>query len=1636
MNPKSPSLERVLKIHTPNPSQLPDAVELAKRGQCQQALFVAQAAAGAPDDWVGAEDLAWAGEMLAWAGAPRRGEALAVRGWRKDPENLAARRVCLELALERGDKAAVWERGCSGPALGPISEEAVALLRLLGRGWWLLGEKGQAEACWQATWVDAPSKTLAACDKWLASLNNGHPLDATLAQQVERVPKFHPRLSLAVADALAAEGQGSRALALIKAAAEGTEWVAFHLREAELHLSVGNPAAALPAIERCEASVRLGDAKLRQRTARLRALLWLTLGNPGRALESLQAGLRAVGRHPVSSSSLVLNVVHAPHKMSQLSQLGWLGEWTLLEKLQDHALAQGLACLRDEWGLAEVVEAVSRGLLVAWQDEENTRFRTPRVVMAERVETGLGAVFDAKGSIAFWDSNGGLDRGRRRVLVIFPLGEPVPPDLLSRGNAVAEQWLVKLRQALEVGELGRGWQLLREVESAAGPSAVLDEARGMIAEASAEMGVEPGHSAAVAAQYPVSPWRSRAGFQREKERRSLERKARAAEATRDFQKLEDALWGLLQWQRRNAKPVTLWNQQTWQDLLGKLLSVAERRQDLKGLVHRMCERWRHRADAHSLMDAVETAGKVGERNLIRQLLQEADFLAELEAVKRLLAARVELWEGNINEGLAALTAVPVVELVENRCASLYWELVHQLGQDALAERAAQEALRMNPRQVKLWQYLEKIEAVRDPEKGRQRIWSQALRSCQGFTPVYLAALKSARDNGGPESWSGLLLDDWEALCPSHPQMQLERGRRSLGHARYAGARTHLEKAVSHGSTRQEALALSARTHLLEGKPEAAAGVLLDAWRENPDSLPLWEELLHLAAKATIRQQLLEEAAELLLQGKAGEPLFRAWWDAAKESGHGAKQAAEIAKRRPDLVAPTLTAVRMLGDARKDAEAADLLRVGLGRHFLNAEIWAATAQMQELANRGEQNQESAFAWKQAALLGQETAPWLALATWLEKQAAAEPVRAAELAAVVAAESQSVDSWEKLAASAWARGEGTHGMRYLANALLRKPMDSRLWRILLERSQAAAKPEYPRQLAEWMAAVMPSSVPVWLAAARLFLHQRQKEPFFAAITKARELAPQGVDSFSLECQWYVQEKDYAKAQAACRPDALGTRLEDMPLALRARHAWVESTRGDLDAAIRGMRPVLEADAEYGWARQEMLGWLSATGQQQEAEAILSRSGERHTTLRQQQANRQLEQLEPLGEVSTIYEKLSLFDSHLRNKRLDAAAKLLAEMRAAEPHANPLITARAVSLAVAVSDKQRVQEALDELVGMQTDDRWSLEMAVDGYEKMFGRPRLLNYMEKMSRDLAQVRNPGFLSLWVRKLNENTWKGLPSRIMDVLETRPDAAMALLDYLKQMTDAGRKARAGRNWAKPEILAMSAALQSLIKHKGPWIKGQPELWLAVGTAWNALADHKQAYKWLSPNMPKEPPATTLDQLMLACLGTGRHAQAMDAASQGRSLPEAAQFPRFSIWPALEAVLQKDFSAADAFLAEVSTPLSEELRTAQRLTKSLSRIGQDSERPRFSDSMKNHFHEFWLANQSLKPSRYWKKGLRYLASRGLSLSPLIWGFRTQHDKTLRLTFGILGAVAVLLVIGEIKFRKYMPWHAKPTVEKRL
>lgn len=117
--------------------------------------------------------------------------------------------------------------------------------------------------------------------------------------------------------------------------------------------------------------------------------------------------------------------------------------------------------------------------------------------------------------------------------------------------------------------------------------------------------------------------------------------------------------------------------------------------------------------------------------------------------------------------------------------------------------------------------------------------------------------------------------------------------------------------------------------------------------------------------------------------------------------------------------------------------------------------------------------------------------------------------------------------------------------------------------------------------------------WVRLARCLTEYRDATEALSALDHAVRMDPKNVEAHDLRAERLTALGRFDDAAQAARPTAL---VEDLPVVLQGRAAWVEARRGNFAAAIPPMQALVAVDPEYYWGWQQLAEWYNETGRPQ--------------------------------------------------------------------------------------------------------------------------------------------------------------------------------------------------------------------------------------------------------------------------------------------------------------------------------------------------------------------------------------------------------------------------------------------------------
>jgi tetratricopeptide (TPR) repeat protein len=243
---------------------------------------------------------------------------------------------------------------------------------------------------------------------------------------------------------------------------------------------------------------------------------------------------------------------------------------------------------------------------------------------------------------------------------------------------------------------------------------------------------------------------------------------------------------------------------------------------------------------------------------------------------------------------------------------------------------------------------------------------------------------------------------------------------------------------------------------------------------------------------------------------------------------------------------------------------------------------------------------------------------------------------------------------------------------------------------------------------------------LALARLLQGPDTHQEVLAALDRAIELNPRGLEAYDLKAERLTDMGRYDEAKQAATPAIFES---DPPLILQGRAAWVEARRGNLPLACREMQALVTLEPTYYWGWQQLAEWYNEAGKpaefQEAAEKLvelrpdnpiaLAMRGEARLQNEDREGGkedlRDAQHLEP----SYSYPGMLLFDAHLQDEEYKEARAALAQL---EEHiagsGRPYVLARYTQLAARTKDQDGAVEAFQELLTLPCDSTWPISSA----------------------------------------------------------------------------------------------------------------------------------------------------------------------------------------------------------------------------------------------------------------------------------------------------------------------------------------
>lgn len=190
---------------------------------------------------------------------------------------------------------------------------------------------------------------------------------------------------------------------------------------------------------------------------------------------------------------------------------------------------------------------------------------------------------------------------------------------------------------------------------------------------------------------------------------------------------------------------------------------------------------------------------------------------------------------------------------------------------------------------------------------------------------------------------------------------------------------------------------------------------------------------------------------------------------------------------------------------------------------------------------------------------------------------------------------------LAERLWDNGRSEEALAAAERAVRHEPGYDWAWGAVANWGERLEKPDAVVELARDLAADRAGDPRVFMKLARSLYRYEQTAEALAALDAAIALEPRNPEPHDLKAERLADVGRFEEALAAAHPSVL---MDDLPLILQGRAAWVEARRGNYAAAIPTMQALVSVDPEYYWGWQQLADWYNDTGK---PDAYLEAAGE---------------------------------------------------------------------------------------------------------------------------------------------------------------------------------------------------------------------------------------------------------------------------------------------------------------------------------------------------------------------------------------------------------------------------------------------
>jgi tetratricopeptide (TPR) repeat protein len=494
---------------------------------------------------------------------------------------------------------------------------------------------------------------------------------------------------------------------------------------------------------------------------------------------------------------------------------------------------------------------------------------------------------------------------------------------------------------------------------------------------------------------------------------------------------------------------------------------------------------------------------------------------------------------------------------------------------------------------------------------------------------------------------------------------------------------------------------------------------------------------------------------------------------------------------------------------------------------------------------------------------------------------------------------------LAQILWKLGEKKAALERVAHAVRLDPGYEWAWGRLAEWAHELGQREVPERLARDLTERRGGEARSWMALAQTLEGPERLDERLRALATAIQLNPRLTDARDLQASLLAGAGRFKEAIEACGGD-------DAPLTLRGRVAWIEAKRGNRPAAIKRMTREVKDDPSYYWGWMQLADWHAEEGDKKEyldAAKRMVRLAPQNAVAMGYLGDAKLKNGDRAGakadfrrsielEPDYSFGALTLFDLHLKDGELDAAAQVLA---LAKTHiGGPFVVTREVQLA---AKRLKIPEALDSLRALCTlpmENRWPLDASL----RALSAAGLSTQVREVLLATAQLEsvNPLVGAVWARVTAEaKQWKEFREGL-DRLRPRPAVwAEAASEHVQALGSMRRR----------------SLVKRFVKKERERLRKDALTWGAVGNALENAGDAAGCIAWMTDWRTREGVRPWMLSAMVVSLRARRACdEALEAGRGALAMVPDHSYSIHRLWVAFEEAVRGDLDAAKAALREI------------------------------------------------------------------------------------------------------------------------